>query len=788
MKGTFFSADFIIDESNNIKVLEFNTDTGIISETLDTQFNFTDFINVLSSNNITKISIVYKIFHRTFVDKLTEVIGNDATFITEIQKVEEDISTIYPTSITDEDDRFILRLVYDENAIFDSTYCKQRIEVLKLFHDNDATGSIPEFRYSGSNWDNTESSSIDINNNDKFPDLAVKDSSERQNPLRFVRLQDTENSSSAELIDDYWWNYLDRSDSYIEKYHINPTQDSNNKVQAIREFGILYGSNVDYVKLCSYKIDSMLSTVDLTSYSDTDSVHVELPRKHYFEYTTNFIREGTSGVRDAILDSEKIIKQDGTFVYPSELQVSSSVQSFFVSGSSDTDNVDIFISWSYSGNTLPIGSEVTESVIEQIQSGSSTYQTGIELVLNGGDRIYLEANKHLLTYNSGSNKISYKPSHGVMISEDYLFTTGGVLIPISQSNYYIGESTDYPLAYRVDVEQTDTYIVSASSPFIVHNAPCFVAGTKVHIEDKGITNIEDVEVGDKVISYNHNNDTVEYKEVLKVRTKENENVVTYVFENGTELTGTPDHPLFVNGKGYSSYYPKQTKDDSGLDVEQILLGDEVLHMDGYGVTIIDIIENEETQVVYNLDEVDTNNNFFANDLLAHNRQSTTDPFIPETCFAAGTEISLENGDTKNIEDIVVGDEVLGWNGEEIESAIVTDIDHRHTVGSHAAACKTLGDEPSLYTINDTGIEFTLEHPFLTKEGWKSLVPDPNQEPYKSEQEPKPLRIGDWINKDGEWIEIDDIRIVRSDSEEKVYNITVDKLHSYIANGIIVHNK
>ena len=158
--------------------------------------------------------------------------------------------------------------------------------------------SIPEFRYSGSNWDNTESSSIDINNNDKFPDLAVKDSSERQNPLRFVRLQDTENSSSAELIDDYWWNYLDRSDSYIEKYHINPTQDSNNKVQAIREFGILYGSNVDYVKLCSYKIDSMLSTVDLTSYSDTDSVHVELPRKHYFEYTTNFIREGTSGVRE----------------------------------------------------------------------------------------------------------------------------------------------------------------------------------------------------------------------------------------------------------------------------------------------------------------------------------------------------------------------------------------------------------------------------------------------------------------------------------------------------------
>ena len=83
--------------------------------------------------------------------------------------------------------------------------------------------------------------------------------------------------------------------------------------------------------------------------------------------------------------------------------------------------------------------------------------------------------------------------------------------------------------------------------------------------------------------------------------------------------------------------------DSGLDVEQILIGDEVLHIDGYGVTITDIIENEETSTVYNLNNVEKNHNFFAENLLVHNRL---------TCFAAGTEISLSNGDTKNIEDIV----------------------------------------------------------------------------------------------------------------------------------------
>jgi hypothetical protein len=159
-----------------------------------------------------------------------------------------------------------------------------------------------------------------------------------------------------------------------------------------------------------------------------------------------------------------------------------------------------------------------------------------------------------------------------------------------------------------------------------------------------------------------------------------------------------------------------------------------------------------------------------------------------TCFAAGTQISLANGDTKNIEDIVVGDEVLGWDGNSIESSVVSAIDHRHTVGGHGDACKTLGDEPSLYTINDTGIEFTPEHPFLTKDGWKSLVPNPNDEPYKSIQEPKVLSVGDSILRDGNWEEINTIGVVRSDSEERVYNITVEKLHSYIANGIVVHNK
>ena len=136
--------------------------------------------------------------------------------------------------------------------------------------------------------------------------------------------------------------------------------------------------------------------------------------------------------------------------------------------------------------------------------------------------------------------------------------------------------------------------------------------------------------------------------------------------------------------------------------------------------------------------------------------------------------------------------VLGWDGEKLDSSEVIATDNTHTVDSHAAACERLGDEPSLYTIDDTGIEFTPEHPFLTKDGWKSLVPDSNQEPYKSmygvDLTNHILKDGDQVNVSGEWKTIKEIKVARSNPNETVYNITVDRLHSYIANGIIVHNK
>lgn len=59
MKGTLFSADFVKDSNGNLRLLELNTDTGIVKNELF-HINLTEFANILQTNNITEIDIIYK--------------------------------------------------------------------------------------------------------------------------------------------------------------------------------------------------------------------------------------------------------------------------------------------------------------------------------------------------------------------------------------------------------------------------------------------------------------------------------------------------------------------------------------------------------------------------------------------------------------------------------------------------------------------------------------------------------------------------------------------------------
>ena len=110
MKGTLFSADFIEDLNGELRLLEVNTDTQAMSTNLQF-FDYTDFISVLQDNNITKVTIVHKSnIHQEMVNHLSSSLNVNAPFITLFTEVKENPNVIYPTTVTDEPDLFVLRL------------------------------------------------------------------------------------------------------------------------------------------------------------------------------------------------------------------------------------------------------------------------------------------------------------------------------------------------------------------------------------------------------------------------------------------------------------------------------------------------------------------------------------------------------------------------------------------------------------------------------------------------------------------------------------------------------
>ncbi len=143
----------------------------------------------------------------------------------------------------------------------------------------------------------------------------------------------------------------------------------------------------------------------------------------------------------------------------------------------------------------------------------------------------------------------------------------------------------------------------------ISKAYCFVAGTKV-LTENGYKNIELINKGEKVYSYNLNTNELELKLVTgTIVSSTNKTIIIKI--NGKELEMSERHELYIIDKGWVRAY----------DLE---VGDEMLDSNGKVVKIENIKEKyyEKEIPIYNL-TVDGNHNYFVTDIqvLVHNASS-----------------------------------------------------------------------------------------------------------------------------------------------------------------------
>ena len=148
------------------------------------------------------------------------------------------------------------------------------------------------------------------------------------------------------------------------------------------------------------------------------------------------------------------------------------------------------------------------------------------------------------------------------------------------------------------------------------------------------------------------------------------------------------------------------------------------------------------------------------------------------CFLAGTQITMSDGTTKNIEDIVVGDQVLGQGGVTNEVIEAEEIPAKLR---------------QIFSINDGYLEFTPSHLLLTTEGWAAGDRDAGMRAHPDFEDIISLEPGqELVLADGTTEIL--YKVESNFRNVAVYNINVtDGDDTFVAGGvastgIIVHNK
>jgi hypothetical protein len=151
---------------------------------------------------------------------------------------------------------------------------------------------------------------------------------------------------------------------------------------------------------------------------------------------------------------------------------------------------------------------------------------------------------------------------------------------------------------------------------------CFIAGTKVMMSDGVEKNIEEIEAGDVVKSWNEETDEIQNSKVMKLIQPIHRDMLIIKFNNDVVNENTFDHPYYVKGKGWCSHKPELTMERYNIgQIEQLKLEDICYHNNGGELEEIEVISIEENwgEVQTYIFELDNNNTFFANAILVHNK-------------------------------------------------------------------------------------------------------------------------------------------------------------------------
>ena len=320
MRTVLVGTDFIYDNQGVLRPIEMNTAIGTSLNKIENEedvFDFTHLTEFIQSNGFNKI--VY--------------IGNSVKikehFSSSFSELEFEYYRIIPGAITipnveDNETTLIIRSAYDTTALLDDTYCRDKVEFLKLIQ-NQEFGS--EFAYKDIDG-NLISTITTIPDNGVHPNFILKARFPNYDKKIYPKLFKVTTQSELDVV-------LENVDEnyYLTHFYFNESKIYNNKITKIRSLNLLYPPTLQSIPVGSYTDLTVRYLQSNPSYNETT---------HLLDnwYKDCYISNETQLITPKLLDTDLVQLADGTFVSAEELQIGAQIKAIQIPNPTSADIVD----------------------------------------------------------------------------------------------------------------------------------------------------------------------------------------------------------------------------------------------------------------------------------------------------------------------------------------------------------------------------------------------------------------------------------------------------------------
>ena len=143
---------------------------------------------------------------------------------------------------------------------------------------------------------------------------------------------------------------------------------------------------------------------------------------------------------------------------------------------------------------------------------------------------------------------------------------------------------------------------------------CFLAGTKITMADGTEKNIEDVKKGDKILSWDFEENKAVETEVIWIWNGPHEDM--HIINENIHVSS--EHPFWIREAGWAAINPDKTLEKHSWKPSKLEVGYHLMDKDGNYIEVYDIEENFREVMTYNIG-AKIYKNYFAGGVLVHNK-------------------------------------------------------------------------------------------------------------------------------------------------------------------------